>query len=1022
MRRNYAAKWISTLLSLLLLFGASSWTVSAQEEDLCVPLEAPAGYGDQQEEEPSSAPTVGVNAIADAVGDDEKTQEILRRTAALAQLSLPSDIYATQPSWSGGYYAPGQLRDSYLAVAREHVSFIRYIAGLPAVELSAPLSENAQYGATLMQATGLFQHEIPLSAKPANMSSDFFTKGNAALGSSNLGVGHSDVVRFNYSCLNDSSASNIARMGHRGWLLAGRLKYIGFGRTGSYSVSKVFDTSGPALVAGRTISWPSEGVFPLNLLDDTYSDYNIGWTLHLQSGDYTGVESAGVTLTRRRDGTVWRFGSAGSGEFYVSGGYGGYQQLIFRPDKNTLGDYRAGDIFDVRVTGLVRRSTGQAATIAYAVTVIDTVLTERVELNTTVLSLLPGQIGMLMARKVPEQSLEKITWTSSNPAVATVDDNGMVSAVKAGTTVIRATSLNGKTVSCTVTVQPVTPTGVTVSPRAVSVPALDSTTLTAAVFPANATDPTVQWSTSDASVATVQDGVVYAWNEGVATITARTANGKTDSCTVTVTPMVPLSVTMVPRTFVLAKDAAVRLTHSVYPSGAANKSVTWYSGNPAVAPVDQYGNVYGLSPGTAVITVRTWNGREDTCVVTVLPALPTSVTLDAEELTLEIGTLCTLFAAFTPANCDDRSLTFTSSDTSVAVVSEAGGRIHALKAGKATITATTVNGLTAKCELTIVAPLVLPESVSLSQRTMTLTQLTFGKLSAAVFPSNATDNSVTWTSSDSRIAAVGQDGTIAALSTGTVVITAESWNGKTDSCTVTIAAPVVPSLVSVSPSGLTLEMGKTTLLYATVLPANAQDKSVTWSSSSTSIATVSQTGVITGVKPGAATITARTWNGKTASCTVTVYEDKYVSVRIGYTKAIDNGVRTTVDDAGTAPLKISGKAMLPIRSVSTRMGAKVTYVNDATPITVVYEGITVSFLLGSTTMKVTENNKTTTSAMDIAAQKVGGKTFIPLRAIGQALGFNVYYDNDTEIVVISNPAPGSAVLQARLNEAKAYIK
>jgi len=192
------------------------------------------------------------------------------------------------------------------------------------------------------------------------------------------------------------------------------------------------------------------------------------------------------------------------------------------------------------------------------------------------------------------------------------------------------------------------------------------------------------------------------------------------------------------------------------------------------------------------------------------------------------------------------------------------------------------------------------------------------------------------------------------------------------------------------------------------------------------VATVSG-GKVTTKGAGTATITAKTVNGKTATCKVTVTQQgsqpspTYVSLRIWHNRAIYNGKQTTIDNVGTRPFKIDGRAMLPIRFVSEKMGAKVTYKDDKTPIKIVYGAKTVTFLLGGKTMTVTENGNSKTVTLDVVAQKRDGKTFIPLRAIGEALGFDVYYEAKEEYILVANPKMDAATRNARLEEARKYI-
>lgn len=147
-------------------------------------------------------------------------------------------------------------------------------------------------------------------------------------------------------------------------------------------------------------------------------------------------------------------------------------------------------------------------------------------------------------------------------------------------------------------------------------------------------------------------------------------------------------------------------------------------------------------------------------------------------------------------------------------------------------------------------------------------------LTAAVAPANATNKAVTWSSSSPAVATVNASGVVTGVSAGTATITATTQSGNfTASSSVTVIPVVnVPATgVSVTPATASIAVGGTTPLTATVAPANASNKAVTWSTSSSAVATVSASGVVTGVAAGTATITATTASGGfTASSVVTV--------------------------------------------------------------------------------------------------------------------------------------------------------
>ena len=169
-----------------------------------------------------------------------------------------------------------------------------------------------------------------------------------------------------------------------------------------------------------------------------------------------------------------------------------------------------------------------------------TVDVEKVSLNKSATTLTEGESETLTATITPSNATgdKTVKWSSSNEAVAAVDSNGKVTAKKAGTAVITATSSNGKTAGCTVTVKQkeIAITGISLNKSTTSLTEGESETLTATITPLNATgDKTVKWSSSNEAVAAVDsNGKVTAKKAGTAVITATSSNGKTAGCTVTV--------------------------------------------------------------------------------------------------------------------------------------------------------------------------------------------------------------------------------------------------------------------------------------------------------------------------------------------------------------------------------------------------------------------------------------------------------------------------------------------------------
>lgn len=241
-----------------------------------------------------------------------------------------------------------------------------------------------------------------------------------------------------------------------------------------------------------------------------------------------------------------------------------------------------------------------------------------------------------------------------------------------------------------------------------------------------------------------------------------------------------------------------------------------------------------------------------------------SVALDQKTITLAVGEKGTLKAIIQPENATNKEITWEIDNPDLAKVSD-DGTITANAPGTATITATTKDG----GKTTICSLQVIP-NVSLDYITLTLNLGGTEILTPTVMPKNAIEGGLVWSSNDESIATVRNDGTVKALAAGsaTIVVTALD-GGKTASCNLTVVIPV--KSVTLDRTALTLDKGTDRTLKATIHPANATDKSLTWSSSDTSVATVGNDGSVRAIKIGKATISVISDDGeKTAKCTLTV--------------------------------------------------------------------------------------------------------------------------------------------------------
>ena len=384
----------------------------------------------------------------------------------------------------------------------------------------------------------------------------------------------------------------------------------------------------------------------------------------------------------------------------------------------------------------------------------------------------------------------------------------------------------------------------------------DSYKLVATVLPKDAEYDGVNWASSNASVASVSNGTVTALKQGTSTITA-SAGGRSATCTVKVAAKIitVTSVTLDKTSLSMKAGDTETLKATVNPTDATDKTITWMSSDVSVVTVSE-GKLTAKDSGTATITAKAGNCTAD-CTVTVSVDVE-SVSLDITTLSLSVGESATLTATVKPDNASDKNVVWTSSDNSVATVSN--GRVTAVKAGTTTVKAT-CGGKTAECVVTVTVP---TGSITLNKTVLSLSVGESATLTATVKPDNATDKNVVWTSSDNSVATVS-NGKVTAVKAGTATVKA-TCGGKTAECVVTVTVPT--GSITLNKTVLSLSLGESATLTATVKPDNASDKNVVWTSSDNSVATVSN-GKVTAVKAGTATVKA-TCGGKTAECVVTV--------------------------------------------------------------------------------------------------------------------------------------------------------
>ncbi|MDR3151866.1 MAG: Ig-like domain-containing protein, partial [Bifidobacteriaceae bacterium] len=373
--------------------------------------------------------------------------------------------------------------------------------------------------------------------------------------------------------------------------------------------------------------------------------------------------------------------------------------------------------------------------------------------------------------------------------------------------------------------------------------------------PSNATNNKVECVSSDTSVVTVDCGIgtATAQDWGAADITITSKDSPNLSMVLHVTVSTPVkSVSLSPASASLSVGGVAQLEAAVLPADATDKSITFSSSDQAIATVSQTGLVTAKALGEATITATSTNGITAQSVITVEDKKVTSIDVTPSMLNITINTPNPKFSATVlPADAFDKSLTWTISCPQYASIDNTG-QVTVLKnesSGVCKVLAKANDGSGVQDPASL-AVSVGVESISLSPSSVTLLPGADQQLSAAFIPSNPSIQGITYTSSNQAVATVSQTGLVIAISSGTATITATTQDGGfTASSVVNVHIPVSQVVLSLN-SPVNLNVGQTANLTAQVLPTDATNKKVIFSSSDPSVATVSQEGLITALKSG----------------------------------------------------------------------------------------------------------------------------------------------------------------------------
>ena len=468
---------------------------------------------------------------------------------------------------------------------------------------------------------------------------------------------------------------------------------------------------------------------------------------------------------------------------------------------------------------------------------------------------------------------QTVTWTSSNTAVATVGGNGLVTAVSNGTSQITARAGNASGTSNITVAEPV-PTRIAVTPSSHTLEEIGETVQLRATVRDQRNNvmsgQTITWSSGDEAVATVSaTGLVTAVANGMTEITAKSGS-LSASAEITVSEPVPTTVTIDPASHTLeAIGDTLQLTAVVLDqreNAMMDVTVTWSSGDEAVATVDEGGLVTAVDNGMADITAQAGDAM-GSAAITVTQA-PASVTVAVESGTTTlaaIGQTLQLTVSVSDANdhpIAEPAVTWTSSDEAVVTVDQ-DGLVTAVGNGMADVVAMAgaVSDMVSVTVMETSEPVATTVMIDPASHTLEAIGETV-QLAAVVLDQDENvmaDAAVTWSSGDEAVATVDADGLVTAVDNGMADITAQAGDAM-GSASITVAQVPAAISIEVDAEATTLtEIGQTLQLMVTISDANdapISEPAVTWTSSDEAVVTVDQNGLLTAVGNGMADVEA----------------------------------------------------------------------------------------------------------------------------------------------------------------------
>lgn len=490
-----------------------------------------------------------------------------------------------------------------------------------------------------------------------------------------------------------------------------------------------------------------------------------------------------------------------------------------------------------------------------------------------------GENSIIKYSVIPNDA--EVSFKSSDERIVTVDKDGKLHGISAGTATIYVTVTTNKgsivkEVNVSVKSKEISITDIILNRDNISLKVDETFNIEALVVPDNASNKSLTFESSDRMVADVDgNGKITAINAGDAVITVTSGNGISKSIRVTVLekdtdkPVIEVDKEEI--------ELSIGDTEIINITVVDDRKLTMYSDDPEIATIDDDGKITAISSGNTTIHITTSLGDEKIIKVHVKEErIPiTSITLNHENVTLNENESITIEAKINPDNTTDKlDLKWMSEDNSVAIVDEYG-KITAIHEGSTVIIVTSVNGVYSRVIVNVTKKQIPISDIEVIEDDITLNVGDKKEINVNIKPSNTTDDkTLSWKSNDTGIAIVDNNGIITAIHEGSAIITVTSTNGISHDIKVLVKENSIPiQEIKLDKNNVELIEGEFTSVKAQVIPINTTSSTdLTWVSSNTNVVTVDNNGKITAIHSGNALITVTSVNGISVTIKVIVHK------------------------------------------------------------------------------------------------------------------------------------------------------